>query len=312
MKLDLMPELNTRSTVSDLGFVFDDYEEDRRALITRFRGTACSRSEEGFSVAAWQKSVYRFGGIRREVPLAVVLQLDPCGNVIALELDDRCRGSQGRRCDFQTLQACMREKLLGESFLSFSSACPNAGAARCLHLFELLSGASDFFAVLQKRGLQSGSEQELVTITPNPDGLSLVNRHIVLENESTLQVSLRHIDPPRRGDHGLIQHLNAVAEVSHQGCPDGASTLKAEPFEDVYTALNMLFGRYFQQEKKALELPGNMRLRFTNFTAFAGLLLLTLCHESMHGTVSRILRIEKILHDLQTGDNHAGCIGFGG
>ena len=80
----------------------------------------------------------------------------------------------------------------------------------------------------------------------------------------------------------------------------------------MYAALNLLFSRCYRLEKQTLELPGRRRVRFSNCTALAGLFLLTFSHESMHGAVSRALRIERILHFIQTGEGRTGCIGFGG
>ena len=73
-----------------------------------------------------------------------------------------------------------------------------------------------------------------------------------------------------------------------------------------------LFGTCYQLDKKALELPGRRRVRFTNCTGLAGLFLLTFSHESMAGLVSRAVRIEEILKFIQTGEGRTGCIGFGG
>ena len=256
--------------------------------------------------------MYHFGGLNREVPVYAIVLLDPDGNVRGLSLDERCLGSQGKRCDFRALQIGMNEMLKGTPFEKFTEQCPNAGAARCLHLFELLGGAAGFFAHVRKLGLSEGSEQEIVRIRPDSGGLTAENRHILLGKESVVEIDLRHNEPPRRNENDLTAYLNAEATVRHQGEPAFTQTLKAETFPDVYAALNLLFGTCYQLDKKALELPGRRRVRFTNCTGLAGLFLLTFSHESMAGLVSRALRIEEILRFVQTGEGRTGCIGFGG
>ena len=312
MKLELRRDLDALDAVFDHGFVFDAHARDRRVLITRYRGTVVRPSDAGFTVVAWQKSVYHFGGLNREVPVLATVLLDPDGVVRGLSLDERCLGSQGKRCDFRTLQICMDGMLKGKPFSDFGTHCPDAGAARCLHLFEVLDGAAGFFALLRSRGLAEGSEQELVTIRPNRGGLKAENRHILLGRESVTELELRHIDPTRRNERDLTCHVHADVTVRHQGGEAFRQTLCADRFEDVYTALNLLFVRCYQLDKKALELPVHRRVRFTNWSALAGLFLLTFSHESMAGAVLRAVRIERMLHFIQTGEGRTGCIGFGG
>lgn len=312
MKLDLCPNLDEMDVVFDHDFVFEAHTKDRGTLITRYRGTAVRPSDAGFTVVAWQKSVYHFGGLNREVPVFATVLLDAQGVVRALSLDERCLGSQGARCDFRALSICMNERLRGKPFAAFTEHCSGAGEARCLHLFELLSGAAGFFALLRQRGLTQGSEQEIVRIRPNRGGLTAENRHVLLGKESVFELSLRHLEAPRRNERDLTCFLRAEASVRHQGEEAFTQTLQADRFEDVYAALNLLFSQCYQLDKRALELPGRRRVRFTNCTGLAGLLLLTFSHESMAGAASRALRIERILHFIQTGEGRTGCIGFGG
>jgi hypothetical protein len=312
MKLELQPDLNARDVVHDHSFVFDAHARDRKTLITRYRGTAVCAADTGFIVTAWQKSVYHFGGLNREVPVLATVLLDAEGTVLDLHLDERCAGSQGKRCDWQTLQRGMLEQLRGKPFTAFGTACPSAADARCLHLYELLGGAAGFFALLRERGLSEGSEQELVTIRPDRGGLVCENQHVLLGRESVLQIDLRHLEPPRRNEHDLPCFLNAEATVYHQGIEAFRQELRADRFEDVYTALNLLFGRCYRLERQALALPGRERARFTNCPALAGLFLLTISHESMAGAMLRAVRIERMLRFLQTGEGRRGCIGFGG
>ena len=312
MKLDLQPKLDEMDVVFDHDFVFEAHTQDRRVLITRYRGTVVRPSDTGYTVAAWQKSVYHFGGLNREVPVYAIVLLDHDGAVRGLSLDERCLGSQGKRCDFRALQIGMNEMLKGTPFEKFTEQCPNAGAARCLHLYELLGGAAGFFAHVRKLGLSEGSEQQIVRIRPDSGGLTAENRHIVLGKESVVEIDLRHTEPLKRNENNLTAYLSAEATVRHQGAPAFTQTLKAETFPDVYAALNLLFGTCYQLNKKALELPGRRRVRFTNCTGLAGLFLLTFSHESMAGLVSRAVRIEEILKFIQTGEGRTGCIGFGG
>lgn len=312
MTLDLRPDLDALDVVFDQSFVFDAHTHDRRTLITRYRGTVVRPSDAGFTVIAWQKSVYHFGGLNREVPVLATVLLDQSGVVRGLSLDERCLGSQGKRCDFRELAICMNERLKGKPFSEFTAHCPGAGAARCLHLFELLAGAAGFFSLLRQQNLTEGSEQEIVRIRPNRGGLTAENRHLLLGRESVLELDLRHLDPPQRNERDLTCHVNAEVTVRHQGAEAFTQTLQADKFEDVYAALNLLFSQCYQLEKKALALPGRRRVRFTNCTALAGLFLLAFSHESMAGAVSRAVRIERILHFIQTGEGRTGCIGFGG
>ncbi len=312
MKLELRRDLKELDTDFDHSFVFDAHSPDRSTLITRYRGTDVRKSDAGWNVVAWQKSVYHFGDLNREVPVLAVVLLDEDGLVRGLSLDENCLGSQGKRCDFRQLQIGMNELLKGKPFSDFNSLCPNAGVARCLHLFELLGGAAGFFTELRQRDLAEGIEQELVTITPNDDGLVAENTHIILDQESTTRYDLRYLQPPKRNDRDLTESIDATVVVSYNGDTAFTERLTAEQFQDVYAALNLMFGKSYQLEKKFFGFHSRRRVRFTNCTALAGLFLLTFSHESMMGAISRAIRIEMILHFIQTGEGRTGCIGFGG
>lgn len=312
MKLEIRRDLKELDTVFDHSFVFDAHSPDRSTLITRYRGTDVRKSDAGWNVVAWQKSVYHFGDLNREVPVLAVVLLDENGLVRGLSLDENCLGSQGRRCDFRQLQIGMNEILKGKPFSDFNSLCPNAGVVRCLHLFELLGGAAGFFTELRQRELEEGIEQELVTITPNDDGLVAENTHIILDQESTTRYDLRYLQPPKRNDRDLTESIDATVVVSYNGDTAFTERLTAGQFQDVYAALNLMFGKSYQLEKKFFGFHSRRRVRFTNCTALAGLFLLTFSHESMLGAISRAIRIERILHFIQTGEGRTGCIGFGG
>ena len=113
MKLELRRDLKELDTVFDHSFVFDAHSPDRSTLITRYRGTDVRKSDAGWNVVAWQKSVYHFGDLNREVPVLAVVLLDEDGLVRGLSLDENCLGSQGKRCDFRQLQIGMKELLKG-------------------------------------------------------------------------------------------------------------------------------------------------------------------------------------------------------
>ena len=309
-KLELRRNLDEIDPIRVHDFVFDAHETDRSALITRYRGTVVRRAERGWNLVAWQKSVYHFGGLNREVPVFATVLLDEDGVVRGLSLDERCVGSQGSRCDFHTLQAGMIDRLIGKPFAEFEHLCPGAGPARCLHLYEILSGASGFFAELRGRGLDEGTEQELVRICPDAGGVRAENRHIVLGRENVIELDLRCRKPPQRGDHGLICVLEADADVRCNGAAAFSEQIDARRTADVTAALSLLFGRCYGLERRFFGFVGQRRARFTNCTALAGLFLLTFSHESMAGTLSRALRIERMLHFIQTGEGRTGCIGF--
>ena len=48
MKLDLQPKLDEMDVVFDHDFVFDAHTQDRRILITRYRGTVVRPSDTPF------------------------------------------------------------------------------------------------------------------------------------------------------------------------------------------------------------------------------------------------------------------------
>ena len=137
---------------------------EKRDLITRWRGTVCRKLPAGFEVVSWQKSMYRFGGLYREVPIAVKVVLDDKTCISSIVIDENSCGSQGKSCDFACLERSLRDKLIKRPFAEFSKVYKDAAATGCLHVFEILSGASSFFALLTDRGLTDGAEQEMVKI----------------------------------------------------------------------------------------------------------------------------------------------------
>ena len=77
MQLNSLPQIDLRETASDHGFVFDAHNNDRSQLITRYRGTSVVQTASGRVVTGWQKSIYHFGGLNREVPIVVTTEIDP-------------------------------------------------------------------------------------------------------------------------------------------------------------------------------------------------------------------------------------------
>lgn len=310
MTLDHLPVLDAFAAPYDHDFVFKAHNPDKHTLITRYRGTVCRPSQRGYLIAAWQKSIYHFGGLTREVPLFVTLALDTNAKVTDLVLDERCYGSQGKRCDFACLQGCMQKQLLGKPFSALTAVYPNATAIRCLHLFEILGGAASFWSYLQEQGCASGSEQELVTIRPTKDGLTATDEHEVLGQTARMLFVLRHNTPPVLNEENLTAELNADAEVYYDSKLAFRETLLGDSFETSYAQLNRLFSKCYHLEKKHFGFRG--RIRFTNCPSLVGLFLLTFSHGQLHGGLTRALKIEKILHFIQTGEGRAPCIGFGG
>ena len=148
MKLDGLPVLDPCAVRADHGFVFDAHNYDLKQLITRYRGTVIEKTELGFSVTGWQKSIYHFGGLNREVPIVVTILLDDKGLIRSLKIDERSEGSQGKRCDFACLETLCGEKLKGLALSELGSRVSSAPDVKCLHLFEILSACASFYACL--------------------------------------------------------------------------------------------------------------------------------------------------------------------
>lgn len=310
MIMDLIADLDARDIVEDHDFVFRAKQTDRRALITRFRGTACAKTEDGYAVSAWHRSVYRFGGVRIVVPLFAAVLLDEEGVMRDLSLDERCRGSQGAKCNFSELERCMRGILQGRRFSEFSLRCTSAEDAQCLHLLELLGGAASFYALLRGRGQEEGSEQELMRLFPDRAGLRCENRHIVLSREHSTVVEMSHSTPPRLDENDFVRDLDAAVRVFCNGEQAFETELRADHYHEAYAALSRLYGRCFRLERQALDYPNGRAARFTNYPALSALSLLSFSYAAMHGGLTRALRVERILRRLQKGDAEAACIGF--
>lgn len=180
LKTDRMPELSQIDVFKSPCFVFDMHSREKKNLITRYRGTVCRRLSTGFEIVSWQKSIYCFGGLYREVPITLHVTLDDKACISSLGIDEESCGSQGKSCDFACLERSLRDKLINRPFTEFSQIYKDAGTTGCLHVFEILSGASAFFAVLRDSGSNDGAEQELVKISPDAGGLSAENIHEVL------------------------------------------------------------------------------------------------------------------------------------
>ena len=310
MNLNGLPDLDLSSAGSDHGFVFDAHNRDRKQLITRYRGTVVERTESGYAVIGWQKSIYHFGGLNREVPILVSMLLDESGLIRSLKIDRRSAGSQGRRCDFACLEGLCGEKLLGVPLAALGSRISSAPDVRCLHLFEILSACSSFFRMLAAQGRTEGGEREYVAIRPDRNGLFSDSTHEILGKRDRTQIRLEHRTPPRLNAEDLAESLDAVAAVRYNGEDVFTAELRASDFETVYAQFNRLFSSCHHREKAFFGLKG--RVRFFNTPSMAGLFLLTISHSSVRGLFSRAWKIEKILHYLQTGYGKNPCKGFGG
>ena len=310
MNLTGLPVLDPSLVKSDHGFVFDAHNHDRKQLITRYRGTVVERTEQGFAVTGWQKSIYHFGGLNREVPILVSMELDETGLIRTLKIDERSRGSQGRRCDFSCLEKLCGEKLTGTPLAELGSRVSSAPDVKCLHLFEILSACSSFFAVLQAQGRTDGSEQEYISVLPDGNGLRSDSAHEILGKTDETKICLEHRTAPRLNGENLAESLDAAVTVQYNGEETLTEELHASDFESVYAQLNRLFSKCHHREKAFFGLKG--RVRFFNSPSMVGLFLLTISHSFVPGLVSRAWRIEKILHYLQTGYGKNPCKGFGG
>lgn len=306
MPVTLRLDLDRHSVAFDHDEIFKRRIPDFRALITRYRGTQCTPSTTGTIVTAWQKSLYRFGGIPLEETIVATILVRRDGTVHALSLDERSHGGMGLLCNFRHLQRCMNRVLRGKRFADFSRACPTAGDAQCLHLFEVLSAASSFYAHLTAQKREEGAEEELLNVYPGRGHIRIQNRHWVLGKLRDSEITLRHITKPQLTLDHLPTALNATMTITCGG-DTTAELVQAEDFRGIYGKMNRILAKCARQEKVDFDVKG--RLRFTNTTAMVGLLLLTIAHESMH--FLRSFRIERLLHVLQAGGERPSCIAFG-
>lgn len=310
MQLRNMPKLTDIDVSADHSFVFDAHNADKSELITRYRGTALTRSSEGDILVSWQKSIYHFGGITREVPIFITIRLDQEGNISSLEIDERSNGSQGRKCSFPCLESCIASALKGKSIDDIPAHFPSAVETKCLHIYEILSAAASFYSYLKLNQLKEGTEQELFVIEPTESGIIANNKHEVLGITSETELVITHSETPVLNEYRLADKLNSAALVRFNGAAAHSGTLKSDNFESCYAQLNRLTSKCYHLEKKFFDFSG--RIKFSNYPAMAGLFLLSISHEELEGTVKRALEIEKILHYLQTGYGDHPCKGFGG
>ena len=306
MSLTLQRDLDRRNVAFDHDFIFRSRSFDFRALITRYRGTACTPAQHGTIITAWQKSIYRFGGIPLEETIVATILVKWDGIVHGVSLDDRSHGGLGTLCDFSQLQRCMARMLRGKSFADFSRACPTAGEAQCLHLFEVLGSASSFFAHMQSKGLLQGSEEELTRIYPCKQGIRVENEHWVLGKELRSELNLRHNQKLRTTIQRLPECLDALLTMDCGGETILSENVVTDDFRSVYGKLNRIMAKCSRVEKAYFD--GEGRMRFTIATALVGLLLMTLSHESMH--VIRAIRIAWMLPLLQASGERKSCIAF--
>ncbi len=310
MNLDGIPHIDPAAVTYDHSFVFDAHNHDRTQLITRCRGTVIRRTEPGFTVTGWQKSIYHFGGLNREVPIVVSMMLDGSGLIQDIRIDRRSRGSQGKRCDFACLEQLCSGKLNGVSLADLGGRISSAPDVKCLHLFEILSACSSFYAYLTSQELPEGTEQEYTAIRPVRNGLLSDSTHEILGRREQTHILLEHRTPPVLNGQNLPECLDAAAAVSYNGEDAFTEELHASDFETAFAQLNRLFSKCHHLEKAFFGLKG--RTKFSNAPSMVGLFLLAFSHSGVHGGITRAWKIEKILHYLQTGYGKNPCKGFGG
>lgn len=310
MELNALPQVDPRDSAADHGFVFDAHNHDRDQLITRYRGTSVVLSASGRTITGWQKSIYHFGGLNREVPVVVTIKLDPRGTIESISIDERSVGSQGKRCDFRCLEALCGEKLNGTDITELNRTVSSAPDVKCLHLFEIVSACSSFCGYLASCGLQEGLEQEYIAIFPDKNGLTADTVHDINGKKDHMRIRMDNYTKPVLNGNGLAGSLEGVVAVQYNGEDVLKEEICASGFEAVYTQLNRLFSRCHHHEKSYFGIKS--RARFFNTPSMVGLFLLTISHSNLRGGVSRALKIEKILHYLQTGYGKNPCKGFGG
>ena len=305
IRLALCRDLDTRDVIFDHSFVFER-SLDFRALITRYRGTVCRRSATGWVVTAWQKSLYRFGNFPLEEAICATILLSESGIVHSISLDKKSHGGLGPFCDFKTLQICMNRVLRGKDFAAFSRLCPTSGDVRCLHLFEVLGSAAGFYEELLQRGDQQGSEEELLRVHPQRDGIRMENEHIVFGQERRMELMLRHDQVPGFSSKAMPESMLATLTARLDGDEVLSEQLEAGEFRAIYGKLNRSVSKCHRIEKAAFGCKS--RMRFTNYTSLTGLLLLTMSHSAMR--ILRGPRILMMLQVLQSGGERMNCIGF--
>ena len=197
MPLTLQRDLDRRNVAFDHDFIFKTRSLHFKSLITRYRGTNCVPAQYGVIVTSWQKSIYCFGSVPLEETMVATVLVRWDGTVHGLSLDRRSHGGLGRLCDFSQLQQCMNRIMRGRPFADFGRIFPSPGSAQCLHLHEVLSAASSFYAHLCALGMTSGSEEELLRIYPQKDSIYAVNERWALGRESRSTITLRHATPPK-------------------------------------------------------------------------------------------------------------------
>jgi hypothetical protein len=239
----------------------------------------------------------------------VTLLLTHDGTIRSVAIDGRSRGSQGKRCAFPCLEKLAASLLQGENIAGLQNMAASAGDVKCLHLYEILAGAASFYAALPPEDRQ-GAEQELLFITPDRDGLTAENVHESCGRRDRMQIRLRHNTKPVMNAENLCAGANASVALNYNGVDLGTEQVQGDSFELVYASLNRLFSRCQLQEKQYFGLRG--RVKHSNYPSLAGLFLLSFSHGAMRGGPGKALRIEGILHYLQTGYHKQPCKGFGG
>lgn len=309
MQLTDLPDLDRIDIAHNHAVVFDAHNRNRSQLITRWRGTIAEQTEDGGVITAWQKSIYHFGGLDREVPVLVRMVLDKEERIRAVLIDEGSRGSQGKRCDFTCLENLSLSLLKDVKISELHRVVNKASDVKCLHLFEILAGAASFYSTLPDGG-KAGSEQELLFITPGKRGLTAQNIHEICGKRDKMIIRLRHNSGPAMNKENLCAGADAEVTIEYNGEDAGTETVSGDSFELVFASLNRLFSKCQMLEKKFFGQKG--RIKFSNYPSMVGLFLLTFSHSSMRGGPGRAYRIEKILHYIQTGYHSQPCKGFEG
>lgn len=309
MQITQLPDLTELDIRADHSIIFDAHNRNRAQLITRWRGTIIEQTADWIVITAWQKSIYHFGGLDREVPILVTIMVKPDGRIQSVIIDDRSCGSQGKRCDFPCLEKLTGSLLTGTDIYELQRIVSTAGDVKCLHLYEILAGAASFYGTLPADD-KNGVEHELLFITPDKNGLTAENVHEICGKRDSMVFRLDHITPPVMNNENLCSAADAAVRLQYNSEDAGTEMVNGDSFELVFASLNRLFSKSQILEKKYFGQKG--RIKFSNYPSMAGLFLLSFSHGAMKGGPGKAFKIEKILHYLQTGYHKQPCKGFGG
>lgn len=183
-----------------------DYQPAKKALSYRFRGNFLWQENEITKILAWQRNFVVRGKLR--INLYTILNLEINDGVVTKAHLGDCKGSQGSRCRYDLLQTVLDEKLVGETLLS-SQVLKNFTDLQCHHISEVVQAAAGFFDECQKRNLSYQSEQEVLEIIADSNGVALANRQEVFGKKTDFAYGLS--DDTALNEKGATEIFRALA-----------------------------------------------------------------------------------------------------